>query len=40
MDSNMKTETTMDIQTDWRYSEERMALRAEVFLHLKKYFKL
>ena len=40
MDSNMKMETTMDIQTDWRYSEERMDLRAEVFLHLKKYFKL
>ena len=29
-----------DIQTDWRYSDERMVLRAEVFLKLKKYFKL
>ena len=30
----------MDTQTDWRYSDERMVLRAEVFLKLKKYFKL
>ena len=30
-----------DIQTDWRYSDERMVLRAEVFLSLrKKYFNL
>jgi hypothetical protein len=34
-------ETMMDIQTDWRYSDERMILRAEVFLALrKKYFNL
>ena len=31
----------MDTQTDWRYSDERMTLRAEVFLALrKKYFDL
>ena len=31
----------MDIQTDWRYSDERMALRADVFVLLsKKYFTL
>ena len=40
MDSITMTETMMDTQTDWRYSEERMVLRAEVFLKLKKYFKL
>ena len=40
MDSIMMTETMMDTQTDWRYSDERMVLRAEVFLKLKKYFKL
>lgn len=31
---------SMNIQTDWRYSDERMVLRAEAFLKLKKYFKL
>ena len=31
---------TMDMQTDWRYSDERMLLRQEAFLKLKKYFKL
>lgn len=31
----------MDTQTDWRYSDERMALRADVFVLLsKKYFTL
>ena len=31
----------MDTQTDWRYSDERMILRVEVFLALrKKYFNL
>ena len=40
MDSIIMMETMMDTQTDWRYSEERMVLRAEVFLKLKKYFKL
>ena len=40
MDSIIMTETMMDTQTDWRYSDERMVLRAEVLLKLKKYFKL
>jgi hypothetical protein len=31
---------TMAMQTDWRYSDERMLLRQEAFLKLKKYFKL
>ena len=29
-----------DIQTDWRYSDERMILRADVFIKLKHYLKL
>ena len=33
--------TMTDIQTDWRYSDERMALRADVFVLLsKKHFNL
>lgn len=30
----------MNTQTDWRYSEDRMLLRAEAFVKLKAYFKL
>jgi len=29
-----------DIQTDWRYSDERMLLRADVFIKLKHHLKL
>ena len=34
MDSNMKMETTMDIQTDWRYSDDRMEIRQKVYTFL------
>ena len=30
----------MDIESDWRYSDERMVLRADVFIKLKHYLKL
>ncbi len=29
-----------DIQTDWRYSDERMSLRADVFIKLKHYLEI
>ena len=32
--------TTMVMQTDWRYSDDRMILRQEAFIKLKEYFKL
>ena len=40
MKNHQDTKMNSTMNSDWRYSDERMLLRAEVFIKLKKYFKL